>query len=533
MPKLRSGVISSGLLTLGLLAGCADRNIGDEMPERQLYMPQGIAAFESTDGVRLAVLSSNFDQRFQTQQISLLDPNALIDGVLQELEVSAENACTDAAAQRPLLAATLDVGEQPVFVNRVRTPGVGTRLVVADDGTDGHWIYNTNIFNGSLFAIRRSESDELTCSVEGESKLANSDCSERHRFFTGGDEPGALARGVFTDDSGESRAYIAVGHRRQGRVVNNSGNQSQAVGAPITFLDEQQLHAVINGESIGDDVDENVVGFIGPAFNFSLLQNTRGPANLVFSHQDEGILLGSMMNRFTSGQEGGVLRVFGFQPKSAPGPQETPEGQDETRIEYSSLGNSEAANRFVANNIEQFNLLGYTNAVQSRGIALLETEDRFRIVASTLFEFARAPQFTSGIALLARNEDGQLEGVGTVSVGSEIGEPAIRPSSPGEPVLVYAGDLREDKIWVVDISDDVPTVVAEISGRTETDRRILSVPHQIAFVQRGEQTYAFATNFGNSTIAVLDVSDPSPQNHCILARVGRKLVATGQPDEDN
>ena len=96
-------------------------------------------------------------------------------------------------------------------------------------------------------------------------------------------------------------------------------------------------------------------------------------------------------------------------------------------------------------------------------------------------------------------------------------------------------DLRSDRVYVLDVGQDVPLLIHVIEPKASPSAasRLLAAPAQIAIApastraRLGGRTLAFVANFGNSTLGVLDLSDPDPRNHRVAARLGRALSDDG------
>jgi DNA-binding beta-propeller fold protein YncE len=137
-------------------------------------------------------------------------------------------------------------------------------------------------------------------------------------------------------------------------------------------------------------------------------------------------------------------------------------------------------------------------------------------------------------------EDGRLRVQGLLEVGEELGQPVPYPFAPPGQRWLYVPDTRDDRIYVVDVTSDVPTVRARIDGRAvrtlssgrQILARTLATPLSIVFDRRGGRRFAYVTNFENSTLAVIDVSDDNPLQHCVVARFGRDRALDGSTEAE-
>ena len=135
---------------------------------------------------------------------------------------------------------------------------------------------------------------------------------------------------------------------------------------------------------------------------------------------------------------------------------------------------------------------------------------------------------------------GDVEPLSILEVGEELGRPVLVESSTTgrSRRLLYVPDIRSDSIWVIDASTDVLKVVHQISGRltrpgaTPERVRLLDAPSTVVFAERGDRRLGFVSNFSNSTMAILDASDPDPRNHEIVARLGEVLLPDGTNEEE-
>lgn len=466
---------------------CADRNVGQAVPGDQLYFPVGIQTLGSTSaasGQRLAILSTNFDLRYQSGQVSLLDADALLDGVLAGLGVEAsDDACQ--ASSRPLFSETFEIGASPVVLSRVRVPGVGNGITRVPVTTEEDRLYVVDRLGSTMILVERI-GDGLRCATGGEI-IDNTDCDEAHLTYTQAEEPLGMAYGASTG----GRPVVAVAHS----YAHTFFDDAFTYGI-VTVFDEQLLA----DKAAGGAASEPFVGDIA-------LSRAAGMVGLAYVNRARPSLLAM--------------------PLAAAG-----------RFELSSLGlvsPSADTNGIYVVPDEVLRLDSYANAFGGRGMAV--TPDGARAVLSLRFGTAGIAS-NSGISVVGVDED-ELEPYPVAEVGEEIGPPALRPVVGDEPLLAYVGDIRSDKVFVVDVSQNIPLVAGEIIGRArrivdgkDIEARTLDAPTGFAFARRNGKTYAFVTNFSNSTLAVLDVSSRLPSQHCLIARIGRDSDPNGQSEEE-
>lgn len=499
------------LLTAALTLGaCADRNVGQSIPADQLYFPIGLQVLgDEAAGQQLAVLSSNYDQRFQSQQVSLLDVDLILDGVLNALGTpDGEGACTRAQANGPVYTDGFVFDGNNAVLSRVRLPGVGGELVAVPASVSGHWLFTTSRLDSALIMMFADADGRLGCANSQEELIRNTDCTRRYITNSQAEDPFSVARGV-----GPNGPYIAVGHL----FPYVSGFDQ--FGA-VTFFDESALIAQATSTApLSEAEDEaaresDIVSTSTLAFIDGLnITATAGIGAVAYaaSHPRQALLVLSLRFRPEL-----ALNALEFGPAGE--------------------GSTLPAGTLVPVVSDQVRLDTLTNAIGGRGLAM--TDDG-RSVASLRFS---EPGVTSNAGLLVVRVDGPLlESFPVLEVGSELGPPAVRPRrTPEGQLLAYAGDLIDDKIWIVDISRDIPRPAGEIIGRAPRSAdgrnffaRVLDAPTSMAFATRADRTYAFVGNFANSTLAVLDVSESlPPQQHCVLARVGRDVDANGESELD-
>lgn len=117
-----------------------------------------------------------------------------------------------------------------------------------------------------------------------------------------------------------------------------------------------------------------------------------------------------------------------------------------------------------------------------------------------------------------------------LEVGEELGKPMLVERAGSR--TLYVPDIRSSELFALDVTEDAPLLRAILSPRAVIGgqtRELLSTPYEmvVAPAPIGGRTLAFVSNFGNSTLAVIDVSDADPAKHRIIARLGRALSDDG------
>lgn len=172
---------------------------------------------------------------------------------------------------------------------------------------------------------------------------------------------------------------------------------------------------------------------------------------------------------------------------------------------------------------------GARDLIAARGFVASEDLTRLYVtvrIEESSPERAGAIRFNAAVAVVS------LEGstpalISLVEVGEELGPPALLERAGRR--LLYVPDHRTGRLWVLDVTRDVPAIVSVIlpvGERVAPDgsrvrARLLAVPTALVFAERGGRTLGFLTNFANSTLAVLDVTPADPRQHAIIARFGQ------------
>ena len=543
---------SLALVAVLLAAACADRNEGQPIPGDRLAFPLGIRALTADDGGNLlAVVSSNFDQRYQTAQITLMDADQLIDGVLEALAVPSPTA--DACAAAPLYVEDFDLGGRRVLLDRVRVPGgAGERAVVP--GADGRpdRLYTADRFGSQLVLVERRDRT-LSCAREGEEPVRNTDCTPSHTTLTEAEDPFDLSVGELRD----GRRYVGVGHLFPYRL-------GQLTAGQVTLLDEEILAAKARGESVAapEPCRTSRSGRYPDRFGALVAPSgIPGPEGLVPPSRsaDESFCYGFRLDG--SSGVGALAHLPGGPPdrpsfvaltasrgtrfEAAAVELDDVEAEVDVRLgsESSTVTASVPATLIDAISVHRVRLDLFTNATRGRGAVLLrdpgDPAGPARVLVSVQFTLPRVGR-SSGLGVLRRTEDG-FDTQAFLDLGEELGDVSVLPPErPGDPELAFVGDGATDLLYVVDVTRDDPAVATVIDGRgprtligdEELDRRLLDGPAYVAFVRRGGRTFGFVTNFANSTLSVLELSSPQPSDYCVLARLGRDSDANGESERD-
>ncbi len=456
--------------------GCAEELPGFPPPEDQLHYPISAAI----DGEHLLVVSSNFDQRYNAGSLTALSLAAL-------------------AARAPDAASPLVSREIPAAGrSRVKISSFGGQLVVVPRGTESE-VY---------VATRRGNRIHRATFAGGLLDCGNGDVSER---VLGTDCTPARTPETVTDTRITAEDPFALtfvpGGAPRGVVVAGSLRPLSQVINGVTFpvgvlslLDPAVMDANLAAERSGGElaVPMRSVALVGLAGALSLA-TVPGTSKVLAAAAD-----GESIAPF-----GDLANVAQFEVRT------TTAGTDVSRMLDIDIG-------------------GAAGADGTRGVAV--SSDGARAYVSVRLRQASGTAvilFNSGVAVVSPT-DGRTLAV--LEVGEELGLPTLleRPGmSPSR--LLYVPDMRTNRIFVLDVSSDAPALVRIIEPKSSPGetQELLAAPSQVLIAPASARalmagrTLAFVPNFGNSTLAVLDLSDPDPRRHRIVARMGRALSDDG------
>ena len=448
-------------------------------PNTQLFYPIHLAFAPGASPAqdRLLVSNSNFDQRFNASTIMALSVDSLFS--------TAES-----------LTPTSPVAELPVKSSQ-RIPSLSGEIswTGLSTSTDSSSIFVSSR-QGNFLTMLRLTDGNLSCDNEAIENFEATDCTPAHIVDTGGSDPYALQFVPQANGSG----LIATGHLR---VTSRPREEIRPDIGIVTFADIDLFRRRVTDEREGSLLS-------------SPLRDIKVPS-----------LSGVSGLALDSGAVDGVansLLVADLNPTAGAFSQ-----WDIGEVQSSTAS-------AVVSSKNQISLGSLANSFATRGLAT--SSDGTRAYVALRFSNT-SNDFNSGVAVLRKEENGEFSLINVYEFGSEISTPILR-ELPGGRRLLYAGDIKTNSIWVVDVTADAPRVVAEIRGQVTLDEssdvarlNLLSGPTHIAFATRGEQTLGFVANFTNSTLAVIDVSDTDVSKHRVLGRLGRVLEPDGTDEEDN
>lgn len=465
------------LLALAAVS-CADRNVGQEIPSGQVYFPLGMSVLdESSASPRVAVLSTNFDQRYRSGQLSLLDARTIANDLVTRLVGSSSTANLCDAPERPLFREDY----AGAWVSRVRVPGVGGDVVRTPDGSR---LYVSNRLGGEIMTIDHA-AGVLSCVRNGEDTIRDLDCGPSHRAFSGAEEPFSLA---YMENGGVG--YLAVGHLFPYADRTN-------VWGVTTLIRDADLADKASGALSSDDV--RVIG--------RRLYGTSGISGVA--------TLGGAVKTLGLTRSG-RLELNSLVPVAC----EDPQALEDCTLELDASARIDTL----------------VNASDGRGLVAIDEQ---RLLATVLLQLPGTGR-NAGLALFDAS-NGELRFLAATELGGELGKPNLRPRfTPDEPLIAYVGDLETDKLYAVDVTYDRPVVVAELLGRAPRDlpdgrriqARLLDGPTRVAFARVDDRLFGFVANFSNATLTVLDATAPDPRQHCLLARYGEDVDGNGESEAE-
>ncbi len=485
-------MIRRSIITIGCLAlSCAEQIPGIPPPGDEVYFPIGIAVLPDADqrDAHLAVLSSNFDQRFNAGAVTTYRIDDLF-----EMAGDGTGDVVYSDTLRPAQSDTVQIfsfGGDLVYVPRGAGKG---HLFAAARGR--------NVV--TMIDVDTGAQKLMSCTTPGDSieLVPGSECSRAYVASTGFADPFAL--GVATANSSRPD-LVAIGHLAT-RQSENVILGAVSLANVQVFEDRTAIEAGTRSGEMEEPVTTTTLLSFG------------GSSGIMFAGD---ILDLSSVFLSTNLATAPDLVVASFVPTV------NGNGQYQLVLQQGSG--------------QTITLSTQISAIEMRSLAIApfaEGEKPTRAYASVRFT-APGGEFNSGIAVLDIGGD-RMRVLSVLELGEELQRPFLRDLVVGHRLtrVAYIGDIRRDKLFIVDVTTDEPILIKEIDGRAQREidgkqvqARLLDGPSQIAFASRGDRTLGFVTNFANSTLAVVDVSDPDPKKHRIIARLGRNIDSSGETEK--
>jgi hypothetical protein len=456
--------------------GCAEAEPGIPPPSGQLYFPLGLVVADPSGTRPLVVIgSTNFDQRYNSGFVTVFG--------LAELAALAPT-------NNPGEVTYVD-GFGTALVSQTRVLQLGGPLLHVPGAVSGlgeDRIYVAARAANRVQSLRLLADGTLDCSRDGDTRVSPTDCTEGAVLPTGFDDPFSLAYVPGLGPNGS----VAVSHL--GALVDGS---NQLISA-LANIDVARWEQHIAGPALGSS---------DPGYPLALKDLVSGGfSGLTFVPGGLGGRTPALLATNIDGSGGLALATI------------TAENVSETD------GRSQLVSR------DRLNLDTAASAQELRGLAV---DGNQRAYVSVRF-VEGTTTYNAGIAVIDLTGD-LPRLISLVEVGNELAQPVLY--SRGAARWLYVPDLRDDRIWVLDVRSDTPTVVAEIKGRDERtlngetfQARVLAGPSDLAFTIVDNRILLLVNNFANSTLAVIDASSIDPREHRVIARLGRDLDGAGKTE---
>lgn len=472
---LPSAAIASLLL---LAAACAEEEPGVPPPVGRLHYPMGL----EEAGDKLLIVNSNFDQLYNSGSIMTLS-----------IEAIAAAVPADSADPAIILELPGTIGAQ-----RVHSFGGEAVFVPAEGGGENGRLYVAHRAFDKIGLVRL-ENGALVCSNGTADPEPGTGCTPGHYISTAQGDPFSIA------------------------LIERDGEQLIAAGQILSSGDGFPAITLIPTSAFDTRLDEEARGV-----------RTASLSDTHYSVAELGLPSAiGLAYTGSSAPDGGTLIAVSGDSNSTFIPVPV--------IQFDLQTTAESG--YTLERISEESLAFETTASGTRGVVVDSTGTR--IYVSVRFP-ERATQnngpivYNSAIAVLANEAEGvQLRSI--LEVGEELGKPSLLERDAGgkRQRLLYIPDVRNDLIWIVDVSTDAPLLAGRIESRFTRDVNdpaqrfeILRAPFDIEFFDReiGGRRLAAVSNFGNSTLAVLDVTSLDPRRHRVVARIGRARTRDGVGD---
>lgn len=393
-------------------------------------------------------------------------------GTITALSLTAIAAQIAGAGAEPLIPNSLPATGR----SRARIPAFGADLLTV--GASPSDVFVASRGTGRITRLKL-DGTTIRCDTPGVAAQEATDCSPGHIVQTGESDAFALA---FLPTVGAA-GTLAVGH-----LATDSDSITR-----LTVIDRATFDRRLTDEPGGTLVD--------PATPIAFI--AEGIIGLAAVSSDPGLLFGSVAN---GGLKAGTLIPLRVKAVTATVTTVTAEsalflGQD-------------------------------TLAASTRGLVLSADGKRAYVslrirVRDSVGGLTGPALFNSAIGVVDTTSRATLA---VLEVGEELGKPTLVERAGSR--TLYVPDIRSSELFALDVTGDAPLLRAILSPRAVIGgqtRELLSTPYEmvVAPAPIGGRTLAFVSNFGNSTLAVIDVSDADPAKHRIIARLGRALSDDG------
>lgn len=465
------GLVAASVVA-GALAACAVGTPGIDVPTDQLHFPVAIERV----GDRLLVLNTNFDRRYTGGSVSVLSVPALLAA---------------AAAGLPEGAAPVVVRDPAgAFLATKQVPSFGSHLATRARSDGGHDVFALSRGEHSVTWLEL-EGDTLTCNPDDVEPWPGTDCAPGRIADTGFLDPASL---LVLDDVG-AEGSLLIAHAR---ATPDSIASLIAAETRLGVVDLATFRAGFAASSTQSFA--RVVSNAPRRGGYLTLVRTATPG-VILAGTGEGSL-----------SEPALVGDAALTP---------------LRLSVSAGALAIDAEASVA-------VGSLSSAASTRGLVIEPSGQRAYATlrmrqATTRTGVSGEPRiYNSVVATVDLRTRAVL---GLVELGSELGALYYVARPPPLRPLLYVPDHRTGELLVLDVGSALPELVAIVGERREgantTTPAFLRVPTDLEWVESGGKTFVFATNFGNSTLALLDVSDADPRKHRVVARFGRAIGDDG------
>ena len=470
---------------------------GTVPPDSQLHFPIGLAKVRANGGREFLLIgSSNFDQRFNAGRLFSLDIARL----------AALVPASDPGAPEAIFFQD-DFGD--AIVDSVRVDSFSGDLAVVRLDSDGtgvkpHVLTPSRLGN-EMAVVQLADDGQLSCRLEGSNRETGFDCTDSHRIKVLGTD--AYSVGVTSTSDG--RQVVAVGPLSTEPAIG--GLFFSRVAFMTTDYLEQRLQGGTAAFEPEDDCNVNdfpLLSVGGVSGFISLDPLPTGESRILTTGLQRAPVLSIQRFEISAPTEGPVASVEAcFDPV---------EDLIDERVDVETS--------------EDIRIDTALAAFEMRGVATSTSAGR----AYVTLRFAEPfDANNAGIGVIDITSD-PVRILSLLEVGEELVQPSLLEREDGARLL-YVGDQRTDDIFVISVTADQPQVIARIGSRGLRDLNgrtvqvnLLDQPNQIVFADVDGRKLGFVTNFSNSTLGVLDVSDPDPRRHRVIARLGRDLDPEGE-----
>ncbi|MEZ4270374.1 MAG: hypothetical protein R3C68_02710 [Myxococcota bacterium] len=466
MLNFRQGALCGSLCLFGLGIGCARELPGQTPPNSAFYFPVGLASsgdFGDGAGEYIYVVNSNFDQRYKSGWLTVVDMNALLAGI-------------DAGETGDSLTAAI--------VDELQVPSLGGQLSVAPQGDLG---LLTGRGGQPMTVIEISGGIDLSCGdpasvADLNTALARTDCDRAHLI----DVTPNVVKGAFPGTPLDVKE-AAVADAFSAHFVNvpASDGVSEVLYAVVSYL-SSTLVSVWEVDRAGD----------------SLLRADR--TLLLTSSGSRGIgALAVHPNRSVAGTVfvAAANRFQGNSTVYSMGLRRTLDGEQE--IDASRVLSAHS----IGSEVGGLDVLDFAfNPSGDRAYALNRGPESVVILDTSL----ESVQVRSG-GVNFYEQRPMYRPIGALSLRGRPSALVYLPRTEG-PDLLAVSSFADDAVFILSVQGETFQVEQRID-------RVGLGPYDIIAVQRAGRSFLLVSTFFDHGLAVIDVSSSAPENFRRIAHV--------------